>query len=129
MTENELAKIAVDICYRIHVALGPGLLESVYEAVFAQELNRLGIPYTRQQSIETRYKNITLDIGFRADIIMDNKLIIEIMSVEQVEKVHHKTVLTYLKLTDIKLAILVNFNVNLIKSGIHRKICGDLNSQ
>ncbi len=129
MTENELAKIAVDICYRIHVALGPGLLESVYEAVFAQELNRLGISYTRQQPIETRYKNITLDIGFRADIIMDNKLIIEIKSVEHLEKVHHKTVLTYLKLTDIKLAILVNFNVNLIKNGIHRKICGHLNSQ
>ncbi len=129
MTENELARIAVDICYKIHVALGPGLLETVYEAAFAQEINRLSIPYTKQQSIETRYKNTILDIGFRADIVMDNKLIIEIKSVEHVEKVHHKTVLTYLKLTGIKLAILVNFNVNLIKNGIHRKINGDLDSQ
>jgi GxxExxY protein len=121
MTENELARIAVDICYKIHVALGPGLLETVYEAAFAQELNRLSIPNTKQQSIETRYKNTILDIGFRADIVMDNKLIIEIKSVEHVEKVHHKTVLTYLKLTGIKLAILVNFNVNLIKNGYTEK--------
>jgi GxxExxY protein len=128
MNENQLAKIAVHICYKIHVALGPGLLESVYEAAFAHELNLLRIPYTRQQEIVTQYDNKILNIGFRADIIIDNKLIVEIKSVEHLEKVHHKTVLTYLKLSNIKLALLVNFNVNLIKNGIHRKIQGELSS-
>jgi GxxExxY protein len=127
MTENELAKIAVDICYKIHTSLGPGLLESVYEAAFAYELEKRNIEYTRQQGIIARYENVVLDVGFRADIIMENKLIIELKSVEHIDKVHHKTVLTYMKLTDIKLALLVNFNVNLIKEGIHRKILGKLN--
>ena len=126
MTENELATVAVDICYNIHTKLGPGLLESVYEAAFAYELDKRNIPYARRKGIIANYENIVLDVGFRADIIMDNKLIIEIKSVEHLEKVHHKTVLTYLKLTGIKLALLVNFNVNLIKEGIHRKIHGQL---
>ena len=126
MTENELATIAVDICYKIHTTLGPGLLESVYEAAFVFELNKRGVAYTRQQGIIVKYEEAILDVGFRADIVMENKLIVEIKSVEHLEKVHHKTVLTYLKLTGMKLAILVNFNVNLIKEGIHRKIQGEL---
>lgn len=126
MTENELAKIAVDICFKIHTVLGPGLLESVYEAAFAYELDKRGIVYTRQQGVITRYEDVVLDVGFRTDIIMENKLIVEIKSVEHLEKTHHKTVLTYLKLAGIKLAILVNFNVELIKEGIHRKIYGQL---
>jgi GxxExxY protein len=126
MTENELATIAVDICYKIHTVLGPGLLESVYEAAFAYELDKRNIPYVRQKGVLANYEDIVLDVGFRADIIMDNKLVIEIKSVEHLEKVHHKTVLTYLKLTGIKLAILVNFNVYLIKEGVHRKIYGQL---
>jgi GxxExxY protein len=126
MTENELATIAVDICYKIHTTLGPGLLESVYESAFAYELDKRTIAYTRQQGIVAHYEDVVLDLGFRADIIMENKLIVELKSVEHLEKVHHKTVLTYLKLTNIKLAILVNFNVNLIKEGIHRKIMGEL---
>lgn len=126
MTENELATIAVDICFKIHNNLGPGLLESVYEAAFAHELDKRNIPFSRQQGIVANYENIVLDVGFRADIIMENKLVVEIKSVEHLEKVHHKTVLTCLKLTGIKLAILVNFNVNLIKDGLHRKIYGQL---
>jgi GxxExxY protein len=126
MTENELATIAVDICYKIHTALGPGLLESVYESAFAYELKKRKIPYLRQPDIPVYYERELLDIGFRADIIMGGKLLIELKSVEQLEKVHHKTVLTYLRLTEIKLAILVNFNVNLIKEGIHRKINGEV---
>jgi GxxExxY protein len=126
MTENELAKIAVDICYKIHTTLGPGLLESVYEAAFAYELEKQGISYTRQQGIITEYEDVILDVGFRADIIMENKLIIELKSVEHIDKVHHKTILTYLKLTGIKLGLLVNFNTNLIKDGIHRKIMGEI---
>lgn len=126
MTENELATIAVDICFKIHKTLGPGLLESVYEAAFAYELDKRRIKYTRQQGITANYEDVKLDIGFRADIIMEQKLIVEIKSVERVERVHHKTVLTYLKLTGIKLAILFNFNVELIKDGISRKIQGQL---
>ena len=125
-SENELATIAVDICYKIHTTLGPGLLESVYEAAFAYELENRGVAYTRQEGIPAKYEDVFLDVGFRADIIMENKLIVEIKSVEHIEKVHHKTVLTYLKLTGIKLAILVNFNVNRIKEGLHRKISGEL---
>jgi len=126
MTENELATIAVDICFKIHSTMGPGLLESVYEAAFAYELDKRKIPYTRQQGIIAKYEEAILDVGFRADIIMNSKLIIEIKSVENLDKSHHKTVLTYLKLSGIKLGILVNFNVNLIKEGIHRKIYGQL---
>ena len=126
MTENELATIAVDICYKIHTTLGPGLLESVYEAAFAYELDKRGITYTRQQGIIAKYEDAVLDVGFRADIIMEDKLIIEIKSVEHLDKSHHKITLTYLKLSGIKLALLVNFNVNLIKEGIHRKIYGQL---
>jgi len=126
MNENELATIAVDICYKIHTQLGPGLLESVYEAAFAYELNKRGINYTRQQGIIAKYDEIVLDVGFRVDIIMENKLIIEIKSVEYLEKSHHKIILTYLKLSGIKLGILVNFNVNLIKERIYRKIYGQL---
>ncbi len=126
MTENELATIAVDISYKIHTTLGPGLLESVYEAAFAYELDKRNVLYTRQKGVIANYEDAVLDVGFRADIIMDNKLLVEIKSVEHLEKVHHKTVLTYLKLTGIKLGILVNFNVHLIKEGIHRKIYGQL---
>lgn len=124
MTENQLSKEAVDICFRIHNTLGPGLLESVYESAF--ELERRNISYTRQQAIPAVYEDTILDVGFRADIIMENKLIIEIKSVERIEKVHHKVVLTYLRLSGIKLGLLVNFNVSLIKDGIHRKILGNL---
>lgn len=126
MHENELARIAVDICYKIHTTLGPGLLESVYEAAFVYELTKRSIPFTKQQGIITKYEEIVLDIGFRADIIMDNKLIIELKSVERIERVHHKIILTYMKLTHIKLGLLVNFNVDLIKEGIYRKISGTL---
>jgi GxxExxY protein len=126
MTENELATIAVDICYKIHTTLGPGLLESVYEAAFVYELKKRNIPYQRQADIPVYYEGELLDVGFRADIIMGGKLLIEMKSVEHIEKVHHKIVINYLKLTEIKLAILVNFNVIYIKEGIHRKINGEL---
>jgi len=126
MTENELATIAVDISFKIHKTLGPGLLESVYEAAFAYELTKRGIAFTRQQGIVANYEDEILDVGFRADIIMENKLIVELKSVERLEKVHHKTVLTYLRLAKMKLGLLINFNVELIKEGIHRKILGQL---
>jgi GxxExxY protein len=126
MTENELSKIVVNIIFKVHKELGPGLLESVYEAAICYEFDKLGLSYTRQQGINAKYDGIILDIGFRADVIVENKLLLELKSVEVLNRAHHKTVLTYLRLTDIKLALLVNFNVELIKDGIHRKIMGQI---
>ncbi len=126
MTENELATIAVDISYTIHSILGPGLLESVYEAAFAYELEEREIPYTRQQDLSIHYKKAILDKAFRTDIIMCDKFLVEIKSIESLEKIHHKIILNYMKLTGIKLGLLVNFNVNLIKDGMHRKVNGSL---
>lgn len=120
MTENEIATILVDLFLKIHRKLGPGLLESVYEEVICFELKQLGIPYKRQQGIKVVYDGVEMDIGFRADIIVDNKVIIEIKSVEAIAPVHQKVVLTYLKLSGLKLGLLVNFNVDLIKDGIQR---------
>jgi GxxExxY protein len=124
MTENELAREAVDIAYQIHKYLGPGLLESVYEEAFAYELTERGIPFTRQEKVKIHYKNVVLDKGFRADIIMENKLLIELKSCEKVDNVYHKITLTYMRLKGIKLGLLINFNVNLIKEGISRKVNG-----
>lgn len=126
MTENELATIAVNVSYKIHSTLGPGLLESVYEAAFAYELSKRNIEFTRQKEIVVYYDNTILDVGFRGDIILEDKLLIEIKSLEQLEKVHHKIVLTYLKVSGMKLGLLINFKVNLIKDGIHRKINGQI---
>jgi GxxExxY protein len=89
-------------------------------------LTKRRVPFTRQQEIAVKYKGFVLDVGFRSDIIMGNKLLIELKSIEKIDKIHHKTVLTYMRLTGIKLALLVNFNVELIKDGIYRKILGKL---
>jgi GxxExxY protein len=120
MTENELAKIVVELCLKIHRALGPGLLESVYEEVLCYELTKLGLNFKRQQGIAVVYEDIKMDLGFRADIIIEDKLIVELKSVEMVAPVHYKILLTYLRLTNKKLGLLVNFNVELIKDGIKR---------
>lgn len=120
MTENEIATIVVDLCLKIHRALGPGLLESVYEEVLCFELEKLGLKYLRQQGVPVIYADVKMDIGFRANVIVENKVIIEIKSVEAVAPVHHKQLLTYLKLANLKLGLLVNFNVDLIKNGISR---------
>ncbi len=128
MTENEIAKILVNIFLKVHRTLGPGLLESVYEAAICHELDKLvhrtlrGMKFRRQQGISVVYDDVKMDIGFRADIIVENKVIVEIKSIEAIAPVHKKTLLTYLKLTDLKLGLLVNFNVNLIKEGIIRRI-------
>lgn len=120
MTENELATVALDIAFNIHRKYGPGLFESVYEEVFCYELSKEGIPYKRQQNIPFVHEAIKLEAGFRADVIIDNKIILELKSVEALADVHFKQVLTYLKLSDLKLGLLVNFNVTLLKNGIHR---------
>ncbi|MEO8512122.1 MAG: GxxExxY protein [Ignavibacteria bacterium] len=122
MTENELSKIIVDCCFKVHKNLGPGLLESVYEEVLCFELIRNNLNFERQKPIGIMYENVQLNIGFIADIIVEEKVIIEIKSAESLKAVHHKQLLTYLKLTNIKLGLLINFNTNLIKDGIKRVV-------
>ena len=122
MNENELSKIIVNACYKIHTKLGPGLLESVYEAILYFELTKLGLIVERQKPIPVVWEEIHLDIGFRLDLIVENKVIIEIKSVQQISNVHLKQLLTYLKITDLKLGLLVNFNEALIKDGIKRVV-------
>lgn len=120
MNENEIAKIIVNSCFRIHQELGPGLLESVYENVLAYELNREKLQFEKQKSIPLKYHNIKMDLGFRADIIVEDKILVELKSVEKILPVHKKQVLTYLKISNFKLGLLINFNSDLIKNGITR---------
>ena len=120
MTENELSKIIVNTAYQIHVGLGAGLFESVYEEVLFYELTEMGLSVTRQQPIPVVWKGIEMEQGFRADLIVENKVLIEIKSVAALAPVHHKQVLTYLKLTGLKLGLLINFNEAFIKDGITR---------
>ena len=108
------------LCLKIHKALGPLLLESVYEEVLCYELTKFGLNFRRQQGIIVEYEGIKKDLGFRAEIIVEDKLIVELKSVEAIAPVHHKVLLTYLRLTNTKLGLLVNFNVELIKDGIKR---------
>jgi len=119
-SENELAKKVVDICFKIHTKYGPGLFESVYEEIFCYEWNKNTIPYARQCGIKVIHEEVDMGIGFIPDIIIDNKLILELKSVETLAEVHYKQLLTYLRLTKLKLGLLINFNVPLIKNGVHR---------
>ena len=120
MTENELSKIIVNTCYNIHLQLGPGLLESVYEEILYHELLEQGLKVERQKAIPVIWKDRKMEIGFRADLIVENKVIIELKSVEIIAPVHPKQLLTYLRITGLKLGLLINFNEKLIKDGIKR---------
>ena len=120
MTENEISKIVVDIAYKVHTKIGPGLLESVYEEIMFCEIKNYGLKVERQKAIPVFWKEKQLEIGFRADLIVESKVIIELKSVEEIAPVHYKQLLTYLKLTDLKLGLLINFNEYLIKDGIKR---------
>ncbi len=120
LTENQIASIVVDCCYHIHIELGPGLLESVYEEVLFHELVSKGLNVEKQKPLPVIWKNLKLNLGFRTDLIVNNKVIVEIKSVEEIHPVHPKQVLTYLRLTGLKLGLLINFNSPLIKSGITR---------
>jgi GxxExxY protein len=122
MTENELSKIVVDICYKIHTKLGPGLLESVYEAILYYELNKLGLKVQKQKPLSVYWEEIVLEVGFRANLIVEDKVILEIKSVAELANVHPKQVLTYLKITNMKLGLLINFNESYIKDGIKRVV-------
>lgn len=120
MSENDIAKIIVDCCFKIHTILGPGLFESVYEKVLIYEINKRNLQVESQKTLPVVYDNIKLDIGFKADLIVENKVIIELKSIETILPVHHKQLLTYLRLTGLKLGLLINFNESLIKNGIKR---------
>jgi len=120
MTENEISKIIVNTCYQIHIELGPGLLESVYEEILYSELLNQGLKVERQKAIPVIWKGNKMNLGFRTDLIIENKVIIELKSVEQIAPVHPKQLLTYLKITGLKLGLLINFNEALIKNGITR---------
>ena len=120
MTENELSKVAVDCMFKVHKNLGPGLLESAYEECLYHELKKTELRIERQKALPLVYESIKLEIGYRLDLIVEDKLIIEVKSVEAINDVHKAQVITYLKLSGCKLGLLVNFNVTLIKDGIKR---------
>lgn len=121
MDENEISKIVLDAAFKVHRELGPGLFESVYETVLEYELvNKHNLTVRKQVAIPVVWENVQLDLGFRPDLIIENKVIIEIKSIEILAPVHHKQLLTYLKLTGMKLGLLINFNEELLKNGIKR---------
>ncbi|MGA7236417.1 MAG: GxxExxY protein [Bryobacteraceae bacterium] len=124
MTENAIAREIVDSAFRIHTTLGPGLLESVYQTVLAYELGRRNLRVVSQQVIPVVYDGIRIDTGFRADLVIEDKVIVEIKSVELLAPVHKKQLLTYLRLADKRLGLLINFHVTLIKDGITRIVNG-----
>ena len=120
LKENKIAKLVVDAAYHVHTKLGPGLLESVYEVVLAHEIEKRGLAIERQVSIPIQYEDLVFDEGFRADIVVEDAVILELKSVESVASVHKKQLLTYLRLTDKRLGLLLNFGAQLIKKGIFR---------
>lgn len=122
MTENDISYKIRGAIYEVYKNLGPGLLESVYEAVLTFELQKLGLKVETQVPVPVVYKDQKLEVGFRLDILVENKVIIEIKSVENLVEVHHKQVLTYLRLTGLKLGLLVNFNSDDILKSIYRKV-------
>ena len=126
MSENEIGRIVVDCAVKLHKELGPGLLETVYEVLLAHHLEKLGLTVERQVHIPIQYDDIHFDEGFRADLIVEGKVLLELKSVEHTIKAHKKQVLTYLKLTGMKLGYLLNFGEALMKDGIHRMLNGRL---
>ena len=126
MTENEIGEIIVDCAIHLHMDLGPGLLETVYEVLLAHSLESQGLKVKRQVSVPIEYHGIKFEEGFRADIIVEDAVIVELKSVESISKAHKKQVLTYLKLTGCKLGYLLNFGEALMKDGISRILNGKI---
>jgi GxxExxY protein len=126
MTENEISKLVFDCALKVHQYLGPGLLESAYQECLFYELTKSGLRIAKQKPLPLIYEDVVLDVGYRIDIMVENKFIIEIKSVEALNDVHMAQILTYLKLSNCKLGFLINFNVVLIKNGIRRVINGVL---
>ncbi len=122
MNENEIGKVIVNSAIRIHREVGPGLLESVYEAILAYQLVKHGLNVSRQVEIPFEYDGLKFDHGLRADLVIEDKVIIELKCVENLTNAHHKQLLTYLRLSGIQLGFLLNFSESLMKSGIYRKV-------
>lgn len=122
MQLNELTQIILNCSYRVHTNLGPGLLESAYEECLFYELKLLGINVQKQKPLPLIYKDVRLDAGYRLDLLVENKVVVEIKSVECIHAVHMAQVLTYLKLSKCKIGLLINFNVKSLKDGIKRLI-------
>jgi len=120
MKENEISKIILDISFDLHTKLGPGLFESVYEEILVYELENYGLNIKRQKAIPVIWEELKMEVGFRADIIVEDKVIIEIKSIEVLAPIHYKQLTTYLKITGLKLGLLINFNEYLLKDGIKR---------
>ena len=124
MDENGIAKVVVDLAVQIHQELGPGLLESVYETTLAHELRERGLDARRQVAVPIRYHNIVFDEGLRADIVVEDKVLVELKCVVRIHPAHRKQVLSYLRLTDLKLGLLLNFGESLMRNGISRVVNG-----
>jgi GxxExxY protein len=126
MTENELATKIIGAAIEVHKQLGPGLLESTYEACLVYELKQMGLEVMQQFALPVIYKEVKLDAGYRIDVVVESKVIIEIKSIEALAAIHTAQILTYLKLKDLKLGLLINFNEVLLKNGIKRVLNGYL---
>lgn len=126
MTENEISKIVFESALKVHKILGPGLLESAYEECLFYELKKSDLKVEKQKTLPLVYEEVKLDVGYRIDIIIEDKFIVEIKSVESLNDVHLAQLLTYLKLSDCKLGLLINFNVKLLKEGVRRVVNGIL---
>jgi len=122
MTENEISKIIVDCAYKIHTRLGPGLIENTYQECLMYELLKHNLKVEKEKSLPVIYDDVKLNVGYRIDLLVENKMIIEIKSVESLNDIHLAQILTYLKLSKCKLGLLINFNVTLIKHGIKRVV-------
>jgi GxxExxY protein len=124
MEENHLGRILLDVAFEVHRTLGPGLLESVYEVVLAHEFRQKGIEVERQVPVSVKYAGLRFEEGFRADLIIQNKLIVELKCVEKVSNAHRKQLLTYLRLTGLKLGFILNFSAAVMKDGVIRVVNG-----
>jgi GxxExxY protein len=122
MTENEIAREIVDVAFKIHTKLGPGLLESVYHKIMVYELQKRGLKVESEHPIQVVWDDLVFDIGFRADLVIEDMVIVELKSVEEIARVHKKQLITYLRLADKRLGILVNFGAELIRDGISRVV-------
>ncbi|HWA10251.1 MAG TPA: GxxExxY protein [Opitutaceae bacterium] len=122
LTENQITGLVVDSALKIHRIIGPGLLESVYEDLMALELSHRGISFERQKAVPVIYQGVTLPNPFRADLVVDGRVLVELKSVESLQPIHSKQTLTYLRLANLRVGLLINFNVCLLKEGIQRLI-------
>jgi GxxExxY protein len=121
---NKLTEIVIGCAIEVHRALGPGLLESAYEICLCRELSLRGIPFERQVAIPVDYKGVKLDCGYRADLVVDGKILVEIKAVDQLAPIHEAQVLSYLKLGGLKVGLLINFNERVLTHGVRRKVLG-----